>query len=204
MKYKVVQNSPSWMFGPTKTTSARTGAPGPAAEETQISSSSWLIQQSLLCPSVARPGKRHFSLGNQVSEHLVWHSSDLASSVCCWGGQPALGCTGVFSCVTREHRSLLGFGLNLRSIKDARGPVYPYYHLLNPELGTEVPMLMPAVLHQHLQQMKRKGGDCGKDKKLLCGSANTSVTEPRWAAELCYGLKKHERRVLENFLLFPT
>ena len=100
-------------------------------------------------------------------------------------GLPALGCTGVFSCVTREHRSLLGFGLNLHLIKDARGPVYPYYHLLNPELGTEVPMLMPAVLHQHLQQMKREGGDCGKDKKLLCGSANTSVTELRWAAELC-------------------
>lgn len=36
-------------------------------------------------------------------------------------------------------------------MKGAREPAYPYYHLLKPELGTEVPMLMSALLHQHLQ-----------------------------------------------------
>lgn len=63
---------------------------------------------------------------------------------------PALGCTGMSSGVTREHQGLLGFWLlNICLVKDARGPVYPYYHLLNPG----GPMLMPAV---HLQQMKRE------------------------------------------------
>lgn len=83
---------------------------------------------------------------------------------------PALGCAGVPSRVTREHHNLLGFWLNLCLIKDVRGPVYPYYRLLNPELGTEVPMLMPAVLYQHVQQTKCEGGGCGKDTELLCGS----------------------------------
>lgn len=67
---------------------------------------------------------------------------------------PALGCTGVSSCVTGEHHDLLGFWLNICLIKDAWGPVYPYYHPLNPGLGTDMPMLMLAVLHQHLPQMK--------------------------------------------------
>lgn len=97
-------------------------------------------------------------------------------------GLPALGRTGVSSCVTREHCNLLGFWLNLCLTKDARGPVYPYYHLLNPELGTEIPMLMADVLHQHLQQTKCEGGDCGKDTELLCGSTKQKCC---WAGMGC-------------------
>jgi len=83
---------------------------------------------------------------------------------------PSLGCTGIASRVTREHYSWLNFQLNPCLIKESRGPVYPYYCLLNPEVGIAIPMLMSAALHQHLQQMKHKGEDYWKDTKLLCGS----------------------------------
>lgn len=115
-------------------------------------------------------------------------------------GLPALGCTGVSSRVTRECRNLLGFRLNLCFVKDARGPVYPYYHLLNPELGTEVPMLMPAVLHQHLQQTKCEGGDCGKDTELFCGSAKR---ECRWAGMGCRAVLGIEEAWVQGTWEFP-
>lgn len=62
--------------------------------------------------------------------------------------------------MTREHHNWLGFQLNVCLTKNSRGPVYPFYCLLNPELDTKIPMLM---LHQHFQQMRHEGGDCWKD-----------------------------------------
>lgn len=66
-------------------------------------------------------------------------------------------------------------------MKGSREPACPHYHLLNPEMGTEVPMLTSALLHQHLQQSVKEE-TVGRTQIYFVDQQSTRVAKLGWAA----------------------